>query len=464
VTKKISFDFDTIIVGSGPAGSTAAEILTASGQRVAIIESADTFGGECLNYGCIPTKSMLSVTNYLNGLKTKKTIDGLSLVKLKISKLVKLAEDSVGRAGVNNLGRLFSNLGIKTISGRAYLVNQNILDVNGSIYTAKNIVIATGGEPKIPNIPGLAESDYLTYKTFIAGVKLKAPKKVIIIGGGAVGCEYAQILNACGISVTILEAMPDVLSGQEPEASKLIHWALAESKIKVHTSIRIESVTTNPSSKFKQVHFINKDGTRAKESADTLLVATGKALSLRDGLDNIPLELEHGFIKTNSFCQTSAGNIYAIGDAAGPFRLTSTALQQARVAANNILAKSKKDLLQADYDHVPSCVFTNPEVALIGTPTLSLNQQGIKYLAKTLDFSELTKSTVDPSVKGFLKIWIDPKKRLILGACMAGGPAAELISIISLAMQTHLSIDQLAKINTVFPTVSESTRILAAEF
>ncbi|MDQ5913453.1 MAG: dihydrolipoamide dehydrogenase, partial [Patescibacteria group bacterium] len=216
-TKQV-YNFDTIIIGSGPAGSTAAEILAHGGQKVAVVE-AESFGGECLNYGCVPTKSMLSAAHLFRAVKAQKAITNSGLLKLRISKLVALAESNISHTGAKELASELSKSGVTVLKGRGYLINSGVVDVSGESYSARNIILAGGGEVSIPNIPGLDGLDYFTYKNFLSKIKEKAPKSVTIIGGGAVGCEYAQIFIACGIKVNIIECAERLISDCEPEAS-----------------------------------------------------------------------------------------------------------------------------------------------------------------------------------------------------------------------------------------------------
>lgn len=461
-TKQI-YNFDTIIIGSGPAGSTAAEMLAHGGQKVAVVE-AESFGGECLNYGCVPTKSMLSAAHLFRAVKAQKAITNSGLLKLRVSKLVAMAESNIARTGAKELSSELSKSGVTVLKGRGYLINAGVVDVSGESYSARNIILAGGGEVAVPNIPGLDGLDYFTYKNFLPKVKEKAPKSVTIIGGGAVGCEYAQIFISCGIKVNIIECAERLISDSEPEASEALLDEFERCGIKVHLGARIVSAAASSTGNLKEVEVVTKDNQRVILKTEAIMVASGKKMRDGDGLSNAGIHCENGLIATNLHCQTATSNIYAIGDAAGPYRLTSTALMQAKVAAHNILAgKNKKSYIQLDYLPVPSCIFTMPEVAKVGESTRSLKARGVKLNESLVKLSEVTRSHLEPDMGGFVKLWADSSSRKILGACLVGPSSSEQISFIALAVKAGMTGSELASLTSVFPTWSEAILLAASE-
>ncbi len=462
--KQSSYNFDTIVIGSGPAGSTAAEILAAAGQKVAIVEAAE-FGGECLNYGCVPTKSMLAAAHLYTALKNQKAITNSGIVKLRISKLAAFAENNIARTGAHQLAEELSNSGITTLKGRAYLINSGVVDVKGKSYSARHIILAGGGEVAVPNIPGLDGLDYLTYKNFLQKVKERAPKSITIIGGGAVGCEYAQILASCGIKVNVVEKATRLISDQEPEASKALQLHFEKLKIKLYLGARINSATASSTGNLKEVEIITSSNQQVTLKTDSIMLAAGKKMRDGDGLSNAGISCnEKGFIATNQFCQTETENIYAIGDAAGPYRLTSTALLQAKIAASNILAASKRrKFLSLDLSVVPTTIFTMPEVAKVGQSTAFLQQNNIPFQQAVVPLKDVSRSNLEQDYGGFAKLWIHPSTRKLLGACLVGPAASEQILSLALILQNNLSIDGLTSTISVFPTWSEAISVAAGE-
>ncbi|HRV76130.1 MAG: NAD(P)/FAD-dependent oxidoreductase [Candidatus Nomurabacteria bacterium] len=457
------YNFDTIIIGSGPAGSTAAELLAHGGQRVAIVE-AERLGGECLNYGCVPTKSMLAAAHLFRSVKNQKAITNAGLLKLRINKLVSLAENNISKTGANELGAEFKKLGITVLEGRAYFLDNRYIDVGGEKYSAHNFIIATGGEVAIPNIPGLDGLDYLTYKNFLTKIKEKAPRSVTIIGGGAVGCEYAQVLSATGAKVNIVECAERLVSDQEPEASEALQKNFEKIGVKVYLRARVVAAHPSSTGNLKEVELIcPKDG-QIELKTDSIMVAAGKKMrDGGDGLGNAGIHCESGLIKTNSHCQTEQSHIYAIGDTTGPYRLTSTAIQQASIAAFNILRPVKKNLASVDHAVTPSCIFTFPEVAKVGESTVSLKKRGIKFISSYVKLSEVTRSKLEDDLDGFVKLWADPSSKIILGACLVGPSSSEQISSLALAVRLKATAHQLADLTQVFPTWSEAISLAASE-
>lgn len=462
--RRKGFDFDTIVVGAGPAGSTAAEILASAGQKVALVEAAQKLGGECLNYGCIPTKSMLEVVHAEKRANTKLQAVGISRpTKLNLSRLVSYAQKAVKDSGADKLADLIERSGIQLLRGRGYLLGKNQIDVNGRSYSARNFILATGGEPVIPEIPGLDSTEFLTYKNFLSAVQKRLPKKVVIIGGGVVGCEYAQILQACGISVCIVERSNHLLAELEVEASNLIAKELTKCGIDLYLGAEV-MVVSGGANISKEVKLRHNQASKTLK-ADTILVTVGKSFRDQIGLENLGLELEQGRLPVNGFCQSAVGNVYAIGDLAGPLNLTSTAIMQSKAATANILARSRKDLVATSghEERVPHCVFTIPEVASIGISTSELAHLGVKLKVSLVNLKETAKFKVDSDSTGFVKLWFDAKSEVLLGGCIVSEQASEVISTLSLAIEQGLKIKDLAALGTVFPSISEGIRLAAEE-
>ena len=459
--------FDTIVIGSGPAGSTAAELLALAGQKVAIVE-AEQIGGECLNYGCIPTKSMLSSAHLFSTIKSQKTISNQGLLKLKLSRLISKAESDILRTGAPSLGAGLSEAGVKILNGRAYFLDSSRVDVAGKSYAAKNFIIASGGDVRIPKTPGLDGIDPLTYKNFLQRVKLKVPRSVTIIGGGVVGCEYAQILINCGIKVNIIECRDRLLDNLEPEASNVILNRFKELGINIYLSAKILGANNSSTGNFKEVQFTQAslDGGLSNPTdlkTEEVMVATGKSMRDGDGFQNAGINCQDGFIQTDAFHRTSQPHIYAIGDATGPLRLTSTAILQAKNAAHNIANKNKNPIQHSDYNFVPASVFTSPEVAYVGVSTQKLLEDKLEFNQSLVQLNTVLRSSLEDDLHGFVKIWTNPKTGLILGACLVGHSATEQISILSLAIKLRIPVYEIADLTQVFPTWSEAISSAAAE-
>ncbi|MDQ5913418.1 MAG: hypothetical protein QG623_36, partial [Patescibacteria group bacterium] len=234
--------------------------------------------------------------------------------------------------------------------------------------------------------------------------------------------------------------------------------------IKVQLAARIVSAAASSTGNLKELELVTKDNEQLILKTEAIMIASGKKMRDGDGLSNAGIHCDKGLIATNAFGQTASPNIYAIGDAAGPYRLTSTALMQAKTAAHNILAgRSRKSYQTMDYLPVPSCIFTMPEVAKVGESTTSLKARGVQIKESLVELSEVTRSHLEPTLGGFVKLWVDASSRRILGACLVGPSASEQISLIALAVKSGMTTTELAGLTSVFPTWSEAILLASSE-
>ena len=356
------YDFDLIVIGTGAGGNVAAHIANSKGKRVALFEREAVVGGECPNWGCVPTKALLNAAeHYKSGQNAPNFGIKVGSLGYDYKKVRAYKTKVVERTGTADGDETFRKSGIKVIHSDAHFLNRHEVTASGKRYTAKNFVIATGTSDFIPPVEGLTESGYITFKE---AIDLKQPpKSLLVIGGGAIGCEFTELFTSFGSKVHLVEAMPRLLGREEPEAADLLKALFENRGVKVHTGALVTKVAKKAS---KKEVTISVDGKNHTVLVDEVLVASGKRPNVDFGLDNagVVYDPKRG-IKTNEFMQTTARNIFAAGDVVGPYQFTHTASYQSRIAAMNILHQ-KSNWEKADYRAVPRCVFVDPEIASVG--------------------------------------------------------------------------------------------------
>lgn len=452
--KNKRFDYDLIVIGSGAGGSVAAHIANKSGLSVAIIE-AELIGGECPNIGCVPTKALLQAAEIYEASKksSKFGIRGVT-VSYNYPSIKAWKDLAVKRTGTYLGEEIYSKEGIHVIHGRAHFINPNEVTVGRARYSAKNFIIAAGGELAIPPIEGLEKTKYLTSTEAIN--LLRPPKSIAIIGGGAIGCEFTQLFASFGTKVHIIDQAPRLLFREEPEAGEYLqrHFETGYS-----SSIHLESIIEKAEIYGNKKRLTIKD-TRGQKNiitVDEILIATGKRASLDIGLENAGVQYNNRGIEVNLYLQTSTKHIFAAGDCVGPYQFTHTATYQSRIVANNILHPRK--LQSTDYRAVPRCIFTNPEIASVGPTEQELKEKGIKYKVVNVPITVIGRANTADVGEGFVKVIASTKNGMLLSATIVSPHAGEMIHELTLAIQNDLSATQVANTIHAFPTWSEAVKV-----
>lgn len=450
----VDYDYDLIIIGSGSGGGVAATMAARAGKKVAIFEG-DTIGGECPNYGCVPTKALLhSAEIYETG------NDGADYgIKGKLlydyAKVKEWKDLAVYRTGTAHGKETFKGMGIDVISSKAYFISSHEITTGRKRYTARKFLIATGTKNFVPPIKGLEEAGYITYRE---AIDLNTPpKSLFVIGGGAIGCEFTQLFNIFGAKVHIAEFAPRLLAREDEEVGELVDKVFTKRGIKVHTATKVVEVTT--SGKHKIVHFENESGHHTAKVEEVLL-ATGKVANVDLGLDNAGVEYTKRNIITDDTMQTTAKHIYAAGDVVGPFMFTHTASYQSRIAAHNILHKDK---LRARYHAIPRCTFISPEVASVGMSEQDVIEKGTPYKVGTAPISIIGRANTSNKMEGFVKVIANKNTGVLLGASIAAPRAGEMIHELTLAINHKMKAEHIESTVHAFPTWSEAIRIACAK-
>ena len=440
------FDYDLIVIGSGAGGSVGASYARKLGKTVAIVESEKVLGGECPNWACIPTKALLQAAEvYQTALSAKSFGVETSKVKVSISKLRQYRNLVVSRTTARDDEKLLAEEGIALIRGRAKFVSKDEIEVNKKRYRAKRYLVATGADTFVPPIPGIEKSGYITFKE--AAEFKTLPKSIVIIGGGPIGCEFAQLYSDLGVKVTLLEAAERLLVKEEAEVGKLIESLLESRGVTVITGAKIAKIE-------KKMVVIGK----TKIKADQLLLATGKTANLSFEPKSAGVVVENGKIRTNAFLQTSNPRIFAAGDNVGPLQFTHTAAYQSRLAVHNAFNRRK---VRPGYLSIPRCVFVRPEVASVGFTESEAKKRGLKVKTGISELAGLGRANTSSSFEGFVKVVAD-RRGVILGGAIVAPRAGEMIHELALAIRLKATASEVADLVHAFPTYSEAVKLACA--
>ncbi len=453
--KKQQYDYDLMVIGSGAGGSVAAEISTRAGKRVAVIEKAE-MGGECPNWGCVPTKALLHAAGIYDAAKHGQTfgIRGATLSYNYPS--IKAWKDlAVHRTGTWQGKKIYEAEGIKVIKGDARFISPHEVTVNKTHYTAENFLIATGTHNFIPPIEGIEEAGYITFREAVN--LTRPPKSLFIVGAGPIGCEFAELFSTFGTKIYLGDITPRLLMKFDQEVGTLVRQVFEQNRgVSVLMNTKVMRVVKDGIA--KRVYY--QQGHELKSvKVDEILIASGKLANVDIGLENAGVEYTPKCIIVNEHMQTSAKHIYAAGDVAGPYQFTHVAIYQSRLVAHNMWNRTK---VAADYRAVPSCIFVSPEAASVGLTEDECIKRDLKYKTAIAPISIIGRSNTSNVDDGFVKVIAQPDGTLI-GASIVSPRAGEVIHELTLAIQNELTAQEVAATMHAFPTWSESVRIACAK-
>ena len=418
-------------------------------------------GGDCLNTGCVPSKALIRSAKYASQLRRggefgfDKVAGEVDFAKAmdRVAQIVKAIapHDSVER---------FTGLGVECVLGEAKLVDPWTVEVNGRRLSARNIILATGAEPFVPPIPGLAEAGYLTSDTIWQ--LREQPKRLIVLGGGPIGSELTQAFARLGSQVTQIEMLPRLLVREDPEVSQLVIDRFRAEGVDVCVNTQAKAVVIENGEK---VLVCESEGREERVAFDAILVAVGRVARLKGfGLEELGVKTGRT-IAINEFLQTSFPNIYAVGDVAGPFQFTHTAAHMAWFATVNSLFSPLLALrggpFKVDYSVIPWATFTEPEVARVGLNETEAREKGIAYEVVRYSLEELDRAIADGEAHGFVKVLTVPGKDRILGVTIVGEHAGELLAEYVLAMKHRIGLNKILGTIHIYPTLAEANKYAA---
>ncbi len=442
--------FDLAILGGGPGGYVGAIRAAKLGLKVAVIEK-NNLGGVCLNWGCIPTKALYHVAQTLDEIE-KASIFGIEVNKPKLDFSKAMArKDDILEMQRRGIAFHFKKNGIELINGEGRLSSQNTISVKTpeakeTTVTAGSIMISTGSSAS--NVPPFDLSqEGIMDNIGILSLK-KLPKSLLVVGGGVVGSEFANIFASFGTKVTIVELLPRILTTEDEEVSKVIHKALRKKDVDIFTSTKVEE-SKKEGNKFKL-----KLSGGEKLEAEKILISVGRGPNSKDiGLEEAGVATdEKGNIKVDSRLRTNIANIYAVGDVIGGLQLAHVASEEGKIVAEII---SGKDRIM-DYSVVPWSVFTSPEIGTVGLNAAQAKEKGYPVCVGNFPFSNSGKAYITGETEGFINIVTNKETGEILGAQMIGPRASDLIHEVAVAMKGEMLVDDLAITIHSHPTLSEA--------
>ncbi|MYM64458.1 FAD-dependent oxidoreductase [Pseudomaricurvus sp. HS19] len=461
------FDRNLIVIGGGAGGLVTAYISALVKAKVTLVE-AGSMGGDCLNTGCVPSKALIQTARQLQRMRQGERY-GLEPIEPRFGfrKVMERVQSIIQRIEPHDSAERYRGLGVDVVEGYARLQDPWTVEItrpDGSLQqlTSRAIVLATGAKAALPDLPGLAESDYVTSDTLWSRLAQmdEPPARLLVLGGGPIGCELAQCFARLGSSVTLVQSAPRLMMREDSEVSALVEESLQADGVKVLThcrALRCETITDG------QRLMVEREGDQYSIAFDLLLCAVGREARLTGfGLEGLGIACDKS-LQTNAWLQTLLPNIYAAGDVAGPFQFTHVAAHQAWYAAVNALFGQLK-MFRVDYRLIPWTTFVDPEVARVGLCEREAREQGQPFEVTRYSLAELDRAITDSSTRGFIKVLTEPGSDRILGVTIVGERAGDLLAEFVLAMKYGLGLKKILATIHVYPTWAEANKYAAGEW
>ncbi|HEV7241884.1 MAG TPA: FAD-dependent oxidoreductase [Thermoanaerobaculia bacterium] len=449
-------NFDVVVIGGGTAGLVTASGCARLGRKVALIER-EALGGDCLWTGCVPTKALVATAKLAHQMRHA-DVFGLEPVTPRITP--KSVMDSM-REQRRDISRhddpeKFRRLGIDVIEGNAKLVARNEVEVGARRLVAKDVVIATGARTSVPPIEGLKEHGFLDHVSFLAQDEF--PASILVLGGGYIGIEFAQMFARFGSRVTVVEMLDEIINKEDAAIITRVREILADEHVELHTGWAVKSVRREGDKKLARIE--NKLGESREIAVDEIFVASGRRGNTEDlGLESVGVKVERSFVKVDQFLQTSVPRIWACGDVHGGLQFTHVAAYEAVKLVRNMLFPGKSAV---DYSNVPWALYTDPEVGHIGmTEEEARTKHGGDVRTYVTQMHDVDRAVVDRASSGLIKLVCDAKGR-ILGGHVLCANASTVIEEIVLARRKGMKIGDLAQRISAYPSLADGVQKTAS--
>jgi dihydrolipoamide dehydrogenase len=455
--KPKQFDRNLIVIGGGSAGLVSALIAAAVNAKVTLIEK-HKMGGDCLNTGCVPSKALIKSAKVASLIKRSNEFGiNVSESNVDFAAVMERVQSVISKIEPHDSVERFESLGVECIEGEARITSPWTVEINGKILSALSIIIATGARPFVPPIKGIDQVDYLTSDNLWDIREL--PKRLVVLGGGPIGCELTQAFARLGSQVTQIEMLPRIMIREDDEIAAMVTKRFQDEGVDIRTKHTAQEVVIRDNQKFL---VCEHDNQTVEIEFDEILVAVGRAANTSGfGLEELGVELNpNKTIRVNEKLQTSLPNIYACGDVAGPYQFTHTAAHQAWYATVNALFGKFKSF-KVDYSVIPWATFTDPEVARVGLNEQEAKEKGIPYDVTSYGIDDLDRAITEGEDHGVVKVLTVPGKDKILGVTIIGDHAGELITEYISAMKHGFGMNKILGTIHIYPTLSEANKFAA---
>ncbi len=450
----MKYEYDIAVIGGGSGGLVVASAAAKMGARALLIEN-NKMGGDCLNYGCVPSKTFLKSAHLIHQMRKSHNYGVKNLnFDVDLKEIMDRVKSVIAEIAPHDSVERFEGMGVDVKLGIGQIVGEHEVKVGENTYTAKNIVISTGSHALVPPVDGLDSVPYYTNETIFDLDKL--PKRLAVLGAGPIGLELGQGFAHLGSEVHMLIRDTGLFVRDEPEVAPILEKAFIEDGMNLHFKTNLLSVQKNGD---EIIFKLEKNGEEFELIADALLVAVGRVPSTKNlGLENIGIEVDsRGYIKVNDYLQTNIKNIYACGDVRGRYQFTHSASYEAGIVVRNALISP---LFKASYYNIAWTTYTVPEVAHVGYLEEECKKLNIKYSTQLLPIDEVDRAKAEDDRYGFIKIILDAKKHII-GATIVGEKGGEMLPILSLMVTRRMKLSSVMAIIYQYPIQGEILKTLA---
>ena len=460
-SKPASFDRDMVVIGAGSGGLVAALIAATVKAKVTLIEK-NRMGGDCLNTGCVPSKVLIRSARHAYDNRRGSELGFTDQeVPFDFKNIMARVQRAIAEIEPHDSVERYEGLGVDVEEGFGEIVSPWHVKVNGKTLSTRNIIVATGAEPFVPPIKGIEQVEYLTSDNLWQ--LEERPDRLVVLGGGPIGTELTQAFSRLGSQVTQVELLPNIIPREDEEFSAMVQMQLELEGVTVLTGHRAEEVVLDGGD--AKLKVVDESGAEKFVPFDRLLVAVGRRANTSGfGLETLGVELNpNGTVAVDDYLRTNYPNIFAIGDAAGPYQFTHTASHMAWYAAVNALFGMFRKF-KVDYRVIPWATFCSPEVARVGLNEMEAKEQGIEHDVATYDVADLDRAIADEDAHGLVKVLTEKGKDRVIGVTIGAEHAGDLISEYVLAMKHGIGLNKILGTIHIYPTMAEMNKFAASEW